>query len=114
MMKKILVAGIIIVSLLTAGAAAMLTYERMSKEEKTVETEAVSLVDTNIEEIEESNEGLMNSVLDMYLSAAKDIFGDDYDDTKATCNNEGITYEGRFISWEYLEETAYNSMMNQI
>lgn len=112
MMKKILVAGIIIVSLLTAGAAAMLTYERMFKEEP--KTETVSLVEADIEAIEESNEVMMNSILDLYLEAAKDIFGDDYDDAKATFNYEGLTYEGRFVSWNELEDRACDLLMEQV
>lgn len=113
MMKKILVAGIIIVSLLTAGAAAMFTYERMVVKEEP-KTETVSLVEADIEEIEESNEVMMNSILDLYLEAAKDIFGDDYDDAKATFNYEGLTYEGRFVSWNELEDRACDLLMEQV
>lgn len=108
MMKKVLVIIGIIVTLLVAGAAAMFTYERMHKEES--ETEAVSLVETNIEQIEESNDVLNDFITDIYVSAAKEIFGDHFDDTKVIADNEGLIYEDEFVSWNELEAKAYEIM----
>lgn len=104
MMKKLMV---------LAGLAAMLLCG-CGKEETEVKTETVSAVETNIDSINELNDELIEDVTNLYIEAAKEIYGDSYDDTKAIVNSEGCTYECKFVSWEYLEEVAYNLMTNNI
>lgn len=105
MMKKMMV---------LVGMAAMLLCG-CGKEETTIvetEVETVSLVEENIEAIEDSTSKLAEEITNMYIEATLEIYGDDCDLDKVSCDNDGLTYEGRFVSWEYLEEVAYNSMMN--
>lgn len=77
-----------------------------------VETETMSFVETSIEELYDTAYEIFDYSMNLYSDAAKEIFGDSYDDTKATYDINGITYDGRFVSWEYLDEVAYNSMIN--
>lgn len=113
MMKKVIITVLVIVTLLAGTAGVLVACDKYAKSAET-EVETVSVVESKIDEINEDTNELVNYIVGMYVSAAEEIYGDDFDDTKATYDNKGITYEGRFVSWEYLEETAYNSMMNQL
>lgn len=93
------------------GLTAMLFYGCELTLEKFESTEPVSMIETNIESIEEFSNELGDYITNLYIEAAKEIYGDSYDDTKATCDMYGITYEGKFVDWEYLEDTAYDLMI---
>lgn len=101
MMKKLMVlTGLIAMLLCGCG------------HETEVKTETVSVVETTIETMEEVTDELCDYAANLYIEAVREIYGDSFDDTKATCDLNGITYEGRFISWEYVEEVAYNLMIS--
>lgn len=113
MMKKVIITVLVIVTLLAGTAAVLVACDKYAKSAET-EVETVSVVETKIDKINENTDKLLDNIVDMYISAAEEIYGDNFDVTKATYNDEGITYESVFVSWEFLEEAAYNSMMNQL
>lgn len=100
--------------LVLVGLAAMLMTGCGEKEPhvEEVQTEAVSVLDEKVDELTKSGEDLMSKVIDMYVEAAYEVFGDDFEADKAIYDDRGIFYKERLVSWEYLEEYAYNSMNN--
>ena len=54
------------------------------------------------------------AVADVYVDAFKEIYGDDFSVDKLTyVNDNTISYEGKEISWDYVDELVYNSMTNK-
>lgn len=101
MMKKLVLVGLTAMLLCGCG------HETEAK------TETVSVVETTTETTEDTiDELILDYVVNAYIEAMKEIYGDSFNGMKAICNLNGITYEGRFVTWEYVEELAYNSMFN--
>lgn len=113
MMKKVIITIMVIVTLLTTGTAAMLMIRGYAKEETTVETEQSTVVEEAIEASEELVDYIVTEVANMYVDAIYEVFGDDIDDSKLTCDNSGVYYGEQFASWEYLDDVCYNSMTNE-
>ena len=83
------------------------------KDEVKEEVKTTSTYENTVKEAEETSEKLESYVNDMYEDAFKEIFGDDFDMSKLTVNDDDtVTYEGTTVSWDYVEEMAYNSMTN--
>lgn len=98
-----------------AGMAAMLLCGCGSIKDTTVEvkTELEANVDKLVETSEELVDDISTAIADMYTAVIYEIFGEDLDDSKLTCNDYGIYYEDKFVSWEYIDTYAYNSMKNE-
>lgn len=80
---------------------------------ETKEVATTTYVETVNDEVDDFVDKTSAIIGDAYYAAAEEIFEDDlYDDIEDTYNEEGITVNGRFVSWEYFEEVAANSMMN--
>lgn len=103
MLKKMMV-------VLGVTAMMMVTCVGCGKEEVNEETETFSYLQT-VDEAEETSEELISYVNDLYTDTFKEIYGDDFDTDKLMINDENsVTYEGITVSWEYVEEVAYNLM----
>lgn len=78
-----------------------------------VEAETVSYMDTKVEQLNEQAEDMKNDMIDLYTRALEEIYGEDLETQDYEIDDIGITINGRFTSWEYIEEVAYNLMMNE-
>lgn len=105
-MKKVLV--------ILGAAFMMLSCVGCEKEEIKNEEQTTSIYEQTIDESNDFSEELSSNIDELYMNVFKEIFGDDFDADKAIVDNETVTYEGRTVSFEYIEEVAYNSMENSL
>lgn len=104
-MKKLLL-------VLGVTATMMLSCVGCRKEVKE-DIKTTSIYETTTDENEKS-EDVIFAVADVYVDAFKEIYGDDFSVDKLTyVNDNTISYEGKEISWEYVDELVYNSMTNK-
>ena len=97
--------------LLVLGAAVMMICMVGCGEE---ETDTTTSYETQmIDECEALAEELNTGVYDLYDATFKEIYGEDFDISNLTFVDEyTVSYEGKTVSIEYVEEVAYNLMIN--
>lgn len=100
MKKMLLILGMVVVLLCGCGNTE-------------VKSESTSYVDKTIERCSELAEDTKNDMIDLYTRALEDIYGEDLEVKEYKMDDNGITINGRFVSWEYVEEVAYNLMTNE-
>lgn len=100
MKKMVLILGMVMMLLCACGNAE-------------VKSESTSYVDKKIEQCSELAEDTKNDMIDLYTRALEDICGEDLEVKEYKMDDNGITINGRFVSWEYVEEVAYNLMTNE-
>nr|WP_296955036.1 hypothetical protein [uncultured Mediterraneibacter sp.] len=105
-MKKVLV--------ILGAAFMMLSCVGCGKEEIKNEEQTSSIYEQTIDESNDFTEELSSNIDELYTDVFKEIFGDDFDAGKAIVDDETVTYEGRTVSFEYIEEVVYNSMTNSL
>lgn len=77
------------------------------------DVKTTSIYETTTDENGKS-EDVIFAVADVYVDAFKEIYGDDFSVDKLTyVNDNTISYDGKEISWEYVDELVYNSMTNK-
>lgn len=98
--------------LLVLGVTAMmLSCVGCGKEVEDVKT--TSICEETTEENRNSDD-VVFAVADVYVDAFKEIYGDNFDVDKLTyVDDDTIAYEGKEVSWEYVDELVYNSMTNK-
>lgn len=102
MKKLLLVLGVTAMMLSCVGCG------KEVKDEKTT-----SIYETTTDENRRS-EDVIFAVADVYVDAFKEIYGDDFSVDRLTyVDDDTISYEGKEISWEYVDELVYNSMTNK-
>ena len=106
-MKKLLL-------VLGATAIVMTSVVGCGKQEVKEEVQTTSIYEETVNEAEETSEELVSYVYDLYIDTFKEIYGDDFDVEKLEMvDNNTVSYEGKAVSWDYVEEMAYNSMTNE-
>lgn len=106
-MKKYLV-------IMLGVTAIMMTACGCGNQEETVEAETISEMDQIVNECQETSDELCADVYDLYNETFKEIYGDDFDmDELMIVDDSTVSYEGQTVSIEYVEELAYNNMMNE-
>ena len=78
-----------------------------------VKAEKVNTIDTTIEQCNELAEDTISEMTDLYTRALEEIYGEDLEVKAYKFDDEGVMINGRFVSWEYVEEVAYNLMLNE-
>ena len=87
-------------------------FSRLGKEVKE-DAKTTSIYETTTDENKNSRDVIF-AVADVYVDAFKEIYGDDFSVDKLTyVNDNTISYEGKEISWDYVDELVYNSMTNK-
>jgi hypothetical protein len=77
------------------------------------EVQTTSIYEETVNEAEETSEEIESYVHDLYIDTFKEIYGDDFNvERLEMVDNDTISYEGKTVSWDYVEELAYNSMTN--
>lgn len=99
--------------LLVLGVTAMMLSCVGCGKEVKENVKTTSIYETTTEENRKS-EDVIFVVADVYVDAFKEIYGDDFSADKLTyVDDNTISYEGKEISWEYVDELVYNSMTNK-
>lgn len=99
--------------LLVLGVTAMMLSCVGCGKEVKENVKTTSIYETTTEENRKS-EDVIFAVADVYVDAFKEIYGDDFSADKLTyVDDNTISYEGKEISWEYVDELVYNSMTNK-
>ena len=98
--------------LLVLGVTAMmLSCVGCGKEVEDVKT--TSICESTTEE-NRNSEDVVFAVADVYVDAFKEIYGEDFSVDKLTyVDDDTISYEGKEVSWGYVDELVYNSMTNK-
>lgn len=69
--------------------------------------------ETEMEELNELAEDTINDSMSLYQAAFEEIFGEDFDGSQLTYDmEENWIYGDCIVSHEYVEEVAYNLMVN--
>lgn len=99
--------------LLVLGVTAMMvTCVGCGKEVKE-DVKTASIYETTTDEANEASDDVIFAVADVYVDAFKEIYGNDFDVDKLTyVDDNTISYEGKTVCWDYVDELAYNLMTN--
>ena len=98
--------------LLDLGVTAMMLLCVGCGKEVKENVKTTSIYETTTEENRKS-EDVIFAVADVYVDAFKEIYGDDFSADKLTyVDDNTISYEGKEISWDYVDELAYNLITN--
>ena len=105
--------------LVILGLTAMMLFGVGCNKTESVEAEEVEVTTTIYDEavdgVNELTEDLIDLSIDYYVGAIEEIYGlnaEDFDESKIVTDEFGMTYEGKTVSWAYIDEVAANSMYN--
>ena len=95
--------------------AIMLTACGCGNQTETVEKETSFYeIDQTLDKLEEMNNDIWEDISDLYTETLKEIYGDDFDVNELQMVDENrVSYHGKVVSVDYIEEMAYNNTENE-